>query len=363
MHIHILLSSLCFFASISSAAYTLQDDYGDTDSFFDKFDFWSQPDPSAGFVKYLDQRSARSTGLISADGGSVYIGVDNSSTTTTGRSSVRISSKNRYTKSLFILDLAHMPASTCGSWPAFWLLGSGVDPVNGEIDIIEGVDRSHTNSMTLHATRGCTINNSSFTGKLTTSDCYDHAKGQGLDDGCGISNPDTRSFGTGFNEIGGGVYATVWTSEGISIWFFGRDTGIPSDITKGTPDPSTWGLPAGRFAGDCDFDAHFKNMTMIFNIDFCSAWARGVFDRDPVCSKLADSCRDYVGKNPTAFGQTYWGINGLKVYKNSADQDSDDANCDAKTVCDHHLHSPKQLNAPPSAMRARSRRNRVNYFK
>lgn len=118
MHIPTILSSLGFFASISFATYTLEDDYGNTNSFFDKFDFWSQPDPSSGFVKYLDQRSARSTGLISANGGSVYIGVDNSSTTTTGRPSVRITSKKRYTKGLFILDLAHMPASTCGSWPA-----------------------------------------------------------------------------------------------------------------------------------------------------------------------------------------------------------------------------------------------------
>jgi hypothetical protein len=66
--------------------------------------------------------------------------------------------------------------------------------------------------------------------------------------------------------------------------------------------------------------------------------------------------------NPTAFGQTYWGINGLKVYKDSADQDSDDANCDAKTTCDHRLHSPKHFNVPPSVMRARPRRDRVKYI-
>ena len=36
-----LIPSLGLFAHFSAAAYTLQDDYGTTDSFFDKFDFYT----------------------------------------------------------------------------------------------------------------------------------------------------------------------------------------------------------------------------------------------------------------------------------------------------------------------------------
>lgn len=35
-----------------------------------------------------------------------------------GRSSVRISSQKSWTHGLFIGDLAHMPGSICGTWPA-----------------------------------------------------------------------------------------------------------------------------------------------------------------------------------------------------------------------------------------------------
>ena len=56
-----------------------------------------------------------------------------------GRDSVRISSKNAYNESIFVLDLAHMPAG-CATWPAFWSLSQqGPWPNGGEIDIIEGM--------------------------------------------------------------------------------------------------------------------------------------------------------------------------------------------------------------------------------
>lgn len=38
--------------------------------------------------------------------------------------------------------------------------------------------------------------------------------------GCGILEKSTVSFGEAFNKNGGGVYATLFTTDGISIWFF-----------------------------------------------------------------------------------------------------------------------------------------------
>jgi len=39
----------------------------------------------------------------------------------TGRLSVRISSKTTYNKGLFIFDVKHSPYG-CGTWPALWLV-------------------------------------------------------------------------------------------------------------------------------------------------------------------------------------------------------------------------------------------------
>ena len=55
-----------------------------------------------------------------------------------GRDSIRISSQNAYSESIFVLDLAHMPAG-CATWPAFWTNSQkGPWPDGGEVDIIEG---------------------------------------------------------------------------------------------------------------------------------------------------------------------------------------------------------------------------------
>lgn len=44
--------------------------------------------------------------------------------------------------------------------------------------------------------------------------------------GCGIKD---FTYGEGFNQGGGGVYAMEWTSDGISVWFFPRRH-IPRDL-------------------------------------------------------------------------------------------------------------------------------------
>lgn len=141
------------------------------------------------------------------------------------------------------------------------MLGSNW-PNNGEIDIIEGVNTQTNNDMTLHTSDGCSISNSGFTGTLETSNCYVDASGQSTNAGCQIQSSTSESFGTGFNNIGGGVFATEWTSSAISIWFFPRGS-IPSDITSGSPTPSGWGTPSAYFAGSCDIDSHFNSLQIV----------------------------------------------------------------------------------------------------
>ncbi|KAL4898215.1 putative endo-1,3(4)-beta-glucanase [Aspergillus ambiguus] len=295
-----------------AASYTLEDDFGMGSSFFDKFDFYTSTDPTHGFVKYVDRTTANTDGLISSTNSSTYMGVDYKNAATSGRESVRITSKKSYTHGLFVLDLAHMPGGVCGTWPAYWLLGSDW-PSNGEVDIIEGVHDQTNNAMAGHTSDGCSINNSGFTGSLSTSNCYVSAAGQSTNAGCSISDASSQSYGSGFNAASGGVYATEWTSDAISIWFFPRGS-IPLDLTNGTPDPSTWSEPSARFAGQCDIDAHFRAMQIVFDTTFCGDWAGAVWSTTG-CASKASSCDAYVANNPSAFRDAYWSINSLKVYQ------------------------------------------------
>ena len=70
------------------------------------------------------------------------------------RDSIRLEGKRRFNRGLFIIDLHHMPAG-CGVWPAFWLTDEANWPVNGEIDIVEGVNYQSVAKTALHSTQVC----------------------------------------------------------------------------------------------------------------------------------------------------------------------------------------------------------------
>lgn len=62
----------------------------------------------------------------------------------------------------------------------------------------------------------------------------------------------------------------LWTSQGMQMWTFERDK-IPRSISNQSTDPdlTEFGSPVANFQGSCDFDTHFHDQQMIFNIDFC----------------------------------------------------------------------------------------------
>jgi hypothetical protein len=127
----------------------------------------------------------------------------------------------------------------------------------GEIDVLEGAHKSSTNKMTLHTSPSCIVGFGDMAGTPALTDCQSSGSNN---QGCGVLDKDPTSYGEGFNNAGGGVYAHIWTKEGIKIWHFSRAK-VPADIIGGTPDPMTWGTPTGSFeAGDgCDFEQHFQN--------------------------------------------------------------------------------------------------------
>jgi hypothetical protein len=333
------LFTLISFVNLSIAGYVLQDDYNSA-AFFDMFDFFTEPDPTHGFVQYIDQGSAWNSGLIGNANGKVYIGVDHDNVQPNGRPSIRLTSKKAYNSgSLVILDLDHMPGNACGAWPAYWMVGPSW-PNGGEIDIIEGVNTQNHNAMTLHTADGCQIyDNGNFTGNLYSDDCYVNAADQTNNLGCQISTNQYNTYGDGFNNVGGGVYAMEWTDEAISIWFFQRGA-IPSNVLSSSPSPDyTWGKPLSQFTGCCDIPEFFSDNQIVFDVTFCGDWAGSVWSSDSTCSALSGSCSDYVANNPQAFRNAYWSINSLRVFEQTAKSSGKVA---LPAFCNNNNYNPTQ---------------------
>lgn len=284
-------------------------------NFLDYFNFHTGSDPTNGFVTYLNKGSAEDAGLVKyTDSGSVYIGVDHKtklSSSGPGRNSVRIGSKKYYDKSLIVADIAHMPGSACGTWPAFWSVGQNW-PADGEIDIIEGVNLQDHNEIVMHTAGTCSIQDGGMTGAVNATGC-----GEDLGTvGCVIEGG-KGSYGTSFNKQGGGVYAMEWTEEYLKIWFFPRHS-IPSSIAKGDPDVTEFGTPMALVQDGCDVANSFKAQSFVFDVTFCGDWAGGVFSESGCPLSSSDSfqsCTNYVAQNPAAFEQTYWEINSVKIYQ------------------------------------------------
>jgi len=290
-------------------------------NFFSQFNFESEDDPTHGYVNYVNQTTATSQKLISVNfDGSVFVGTDTTNVATgRGRNSVRLSSKATFNAgTLVIADIAHMPTG-CGTWPAFWMVGPNW-PNSGEIDIIEGVNNAVDCASTLHTSDGCSMDTTlagQFSGTWggnmygqPSNNCYVNAPNQWANAGCGITGA-TGSYGAPFNTKKGGIYATLWTSTEIDVYFFPRAS-IPTDITLKAPKPTNWGKPVARFqlGTNCP-SSHFANHQIVINLTFCGDWAGNVFSS--MCPNMG-SCSDYVSQNPAAFKEAYWTINSIHVY-------------------------------------------------
>ncbi|KAI0523681.1 glycoside hydrolase family 16 protein [Xylaria bambusicola] len=285
----------------------------------DRFSFFTGEDPNSGFVNYQSREAALASNLVSIDElNRVKLAVDSINTYSTsdkGRPSVRLTSDEQFTHGLFIADFAHMPGSTCGTWPAFWAFNNaGHWPAGGEVDIIEGANRAQKNLFTAHTAPGCEAPSTGFTGIPGPTDCSiipDNV-------GCNYAAPKSGTYGDSFNVIGGGVYAMEWDSQDIKIWHFPR-MAIPYDIRNApivTPDPTRWGPPQARFGGsECDTDSHFYNMSLVINTNFCGAYAGNIWGVADKCDKLAPTCEEYVAGNPRSFRNSFWEINYIDVYK------------------------------------------------
>ncbi|KAI4519526.1 hypothetical protein K525DRAFT_258394 [Schizophyllum commune Loenen D] len=299
-----------------ATTYTLKDKF-DSSNILDEFDFWHSEDPTHGSVNYLGKDEATEKKLAYVDNGVVVLAVDDTTWLPSGgnRDSVRISSKANYDNGLFIADFEAMPWG-CSVWPAYWSNGPNW-PAGGEIDVLEGVNEATTNQYTLHTSDGCSASagNAKITANLGNAKC---ASANGDNAGCAYFDTDNRSYGKGFNEAGGGVYAHLIDSTGIKIWFFSRSD-VPQDITSGNPDPSSWDSPAAFWATEtCDIASHFYSQQLIIDTTLCGDWAGSSFNSDGCSGSCADTVAD-----PGNFKNAKWRINSIKVYQAGGDGGDD----------------------------------------
>ncbi|KAF4615089.1 hypothetical protein D9613_003286 [Agrocybe pediades] len=288
-------------------------------TFFDTWDFFEGDDPTHGTVHFVNRSFAEDNGLISFNeqDGTVVMKADDFTTLPMGvnRSSVRISSQQLYTTGLFILDLRRAPWG-CAIWPAFWTLGVGPTwPQNGEIDILEGVHDNEHNQIAFHTNPGCMYDpNATFTGTIpgdpseaNRTNCDASAR---QNSGCDVVEWSQASYGPFFEQQGGGVLAMKWDENDISVWSFFR-AAVPTDITAGTPNPSTWGLPSARLMNTmCDIPNFFANHTIVFDITFCGDWAGNSY----ATTNCPGTCLERL-MDPANFVNATWSINSLKVYR------------------------------------------------
>ncbi|TFK41134.1 glycoside hydrolase family 16 protein [Crucibulum laeve] len=291
-----------------------QDEYSGK-TFFDRWDFFSHPDPTNGQVNYVNASDAWAKGLVSIeDDGTVIMKADQTTFLDKGvfRDSVRISSQAEYTTGLFILDLNQAPWG-CAVWPAFWTVNENW-PWNGEVDIIEGVHDNQHNQVAWHTAPGCNLDPvANYTGTISSSGGSNHTDCNALindNSGCGITEWSRASYGPFFDSQGGGVFAMKWDENSIAIWSFYR-AAIPQDIVDGSPNPSLWGLPSAVLeSSQCEIGKFFVNHTIVFDITLCGDWAGNSY----ATSGCPGTCEDRP-TDPNNFVNATWSINSLKVYR------------------------------------------------
>ena len=128
------------------------------------------------------------------------------------------------------------------------------------------------NTVALHTTAGCSMADvrRQMSGAAgPQGDCHNATNHNA---GCTVSGP-AATYGPGFNAAGGGVVALEWRVEGIRVWVFARESTAAAAVwaeQPAAPDPSAWGLPLADFpATGCDVGSHFRNQSIVVNIDLC----------------------------------------------------------------------------------------------
>ncbi|GAA95711.1 glycoside hydrolase family 16 protein [Mixia osmundae IAM 14324] len=343
--------------SVHATQYALKDRIVGA-QFYDRFDWYTEDDPTHGAVRYVTLNESLLRNMTSVYNGSFYLGVDAHLQPALGeRASTRIKSKASYSEALIVLDLQHMPAGP-GTWPAFWTSTANYDwPYGAEIDIIEGTNDQGPALSSLHTGPNCTMPTSDdgMTGERTT---YIDCDSTFVQTGCGVSNtmparvsnaverdlkdvsrpvytlddrsgdPATRyslymssrrnrdpSYGPEFNARGGGIWAMQRSLESIKIFYWLRDDpALPAILLSPHRttliDTLNW-IPSAYFPLDqCDL-SQWGAHEIILNTDLCGDLASEPFRSLNITT---DDCPTYVRDHPEALQDAYWSVNALTIF-------------------------------------------------
>lgn len=340
----------------------------DGKAFFDYYTFFDGADSlgSAGYNTYVGKKEAMKLGLanVTTEDGTDFVYMSSAPTKEGPRSSVRLEGKRRFDRGLFVFDLEHMPAG-CGVWPAFWLTDEDNWPINGEIDIVEGVNTQTQAKTALHTSESCSMFGhvapyshtgewdsatglpDTWTGEpdlethVPADNCWNFAPHQWFNQGCVAVNTSPDTIGEPLNANGGGIYALEWDPEGgyIKSWVFPAGLvpdnlqDVISDVSNVIPKPETWDTPYAYFAigegSGCSSD-HFKNMRIVINLAFCgtvagnrflmdcpekAAFAATLLDDEEKATDSWALCNAYVEANPKEMEEAYWKIRGSYVFE------------------------------------------------
>ncbi|KAI0726241.1 putative beta-glucanase from glycoside hydrolase family GH16, partial [Fomitopsis betulina] len=302
--------------SVLAGPYTISQSNIGSD-FFTNFQWEAIDDPTNGRVEYVSQATALAENLTYATDTSFVMRADSSTTlnaTGPGRKSNRIKSNAQYNTHVAVFDIRHMPQG-CATWPAVWEADDAVGSASGEVDIFEGVNDIAPNSVTLHTAGNCTMpSNRTQLGTSISNDCSSTSDIGNGNNGCSVDAPYTSTYGSVFNDNGGGYYALERTAELIRVWFWAHtQDGIPTDITGGASSINTdnWGTPIAFFPNTtCDIGTIFGDNNIVIDLTFCGNWAGDAFTR----SGCGANCTQYVEQNPSAFSEAYWDFAALRIY-------------------------------------------------
>ncbi|RPD63371.1 hypothetical protein L227DRAFT_521471 [Lentinus tigrinus ALCF2SS1-6] len=323
-----VLYTLLMASAPALAQYKLVKDYSGS-NFFTGWDYADGFDNTTnGAVNWLNQSAATTANLTSINSeGRAIIKVDDFTnlpnvtvvTDQLKRDSISLSTHDFFgVGSVIIFDAVHLPFG-CSVWPAFWTRAPNW-PHGGEIDILEEVNLVTNNQMVLHTDPGCTqADGVTQLGTTKGSDC---SAGTSSRTGCAVTETQPNSFGEGFNNAGGGVWATQFDESGIFVWFWNRSV-IPSDVsnTSQSVDPSTWGTPSAAWpSSSCNITQFFQPQQIVLDITLCGDFAGQPNIYQATCGKpgetvVANTCyADNVNGTGANYADAFFEVNYVKVY-------------------------------------------------